>query len=138
MGSPNIEVANQEQETARLSTIERLIGTLFSPGETFQDINRKPDWILPIIVALILGIAGNFVVIKRINPDWEKIGRDQVEKSLERQGKSLSDLSGQEREAVDSRIKMGAKMGPYFAFVGPVALPIGMALLSLIFWGVVI
>src|SRR5262245_10591576 len=130
MSSPNMTAVNEEQPP-RLGTPQRLIGTLFSPGETFEDINRKPNWIVVALVAVVIAIGTNFIVLKRLNPDWEAIGRQQTEKRLQRQGKSISDLSPPEREAVNQQIKMGAKISPYIAYGAIAFLPISIVILAL-------
>jgi hypothetical protein len=128
-------VSDKQEEPARLSPHQRLIGTLFSPGETFQDINRKPDWILPLIVAMIFSFAGNFIIINRVKPDWEQLGRKQVEQRLQKQGKSLSDLSEEQRQAIEKQVKFGSKFSSYFVYIVPVFVPVLTALLALLFWG---
>ncbi len=35
----------------------RLVGVFFSPGETFADIARKPDWVAPLIVLMVFHAA---------------------------------------------------------------------------------
>ena len=139
MSRPDMGVsapAHEPEEAARMSAFERLIGTLLSPGETFQDINRKPNWLVPILLAIVFSLAGNLIIFKRIKPDWEKIAREQVEKSLESQGKTMSDLPEQQREAINNRIKMSSKISPIITIAGPFFLPIVMAILALLFWGV--
>ena len=37
-----------------LSPVARIFGVLFSPRKTFEDIVRKPSWMAPLIVELVL------------------------------------------------------------------------------------
>ncbi|MEW6732547.1 MAG: YIP1 family protein [Acidobacteriota bacterium] len=122
---------------AKLNTFQRLIGTLFSPSETFRDINAKPDLVLPLLLTLVIAVAGNFIILQRLKPDWEALTRRAIEQQLERQGKSLADLSEQERNAVDMQTKYGSQFGKIFAYVGPALAPIFVVILALIFWGAV-
>jgi Yip1-like protein len=133
MSSPNTPAVNEEQ--ARLSTVQRMIGTLFSPGETFADINRKPNWIVAALISIVIAFVVNFVVIKRLNPDWKAIGRKQVEKSLKKQGKTMADLPEEQRNAIEKQLEMGTKVSVYITYLGPLALPILMAFLALLYWG---
>jgi hypothetical protein len=133
MSSPEmgyVSTTEKQEETARLNSIQRLFGTLFSPGETFQDINRKPDWIVPMVLAIVLFVAGNFVILKRLNLDGEKITRQAIEQQLQKQGKSLSDIP---QDQLESQIKISAKIQQ----VAPIIFtPICVAFLALVFWGV--
>jgi hypothetical protein len=47
----------------------RLIGALFSPGETFEDIARKPDVLVPILVFVLIGYACTVITVPRMTFD---------------------------------------------------------------------
>ena len=40
---------------ASISAFGRIIGVLFSPKATFEDIARKPSWLLPVVISTLLG-----------------------------------------------------------------------------------
>src|SRR5205085_536814 len=66
------------EEPARLNWFQRLTNLIVSPGEVFADINRKPTIIAPLLI-LIVVISGVFYfTFWRVNPDWEKVTRDQM------------------------------------------------------------
>src|SRR5271157_5357430 len=52
---------------ASISPIGRIIGVFFSPKATFEDIVRKPSWILPLVISTILAIISTVVLNQRIN-----------------------------------------------------------------------
>ncbi|HKN21070.1 MAG TPA: YIP1 family protein [Terracidiphilus sp.] len=52
---------------------------MFSPKATFEDIVRKPSWLLPVVIATILGIASTVVLNQRIN--WRDYILQQIDKS---------------------------------------------------------
>ena len=138
MSSPDMGVgtiAEKQEETARLGTFSRLIGTIFSPGETFQDINRKPDWIVPIIVAIIFAIGGGYIIKTRLNLDPEKIARQAIEQSLQQRGKSISDLTDQQKEGIEKQVQMSVKIQKVLPVLQAIFIPIFVAILSLVFWG---
>jgi hypothetical protein len=66
MGTP-VEAAPIENAEPSKSFIERFIGIFISPGETFADIARKPDWIAPLIVCIVLFVAGMEVFLAKID-----------------------------------------------------------------------
>ena len=39
-----------DQEPAKIGAVGRIFGVLFSPGETFKDIVRKPSWFAPLVI----------------------------------------------------------------------------------------
>lgn len=68
-----------EAASSRKGGFQRIIGVLFSPGETFRDIAAKPDFLAPIIVILIVSIASSIVIAPRV--DFESAIREQMEES---------------------------------------------------------
>jgi hypothetical protein len=138
MSSPDMgvgTVSEKQEEAARLGPHQRLIGTLFSPGETFQDIGRKPDWIVPIVIAIIFTVAGNLIITNRLKVDPEAIARRAIEQSLQQRGKSISDLTDQQKEAIESQVKMSVKIQKAAPVLAAIFIPISIAFLSLLFWG---
>lgn len=64
---------------AAISPIGRIIGVLFSPKATFEDIARKPSWLLPVVISTILGIASTVVLNQHMN--WREYVLQQIDKS---------------------------------------------------------
>src|SRR5438270_3182745 len=79
----------QPEEPARMNAMQRLVGTLFSPGETFRDVNRKPTIVVAIILGMILAVAGGLFFNWKVKPDWDHIFRAQIQRQLDRSGQSL-------------------------------------------------
>ena len=63
----------------QMSAISRVFGVLFSPQKTFEDIVRKPGWLLPIVLLTVLSIAVSFGLNQRVN--WREFMSQQIEKS---------------------------------------------------------
>ena len=74
----------QPEEPARMNAMQRLVGTLFSPGETFRDINRKPTIVVAIILGMILAAAGGLFFTWKVKPDWDRLIRAQIQKQVDR------------------------------------------------------
>lgn len=55
----------------------RMVGVLFSPGQTFADIARKPDWVIPALVIIVVFLAAAVVTVPRI--DFETVMRKAME-----------------------------------------------------------
>jgi hypothetical protein len=111
---------------AQISLFGRIIGVLFSPKPTFEDIVRKPDWILPLALLAIFGLLGAVAINQRVN--WREYMSQQIEKSP-----AAAQLSAEQK---DQRIEAGAKFAPYSTYViGPIAPIAGILIVTLVMWG---
>jgi len=89
-----------------ISPLGRVLGVLFSPGKTFEDIVRKPSWITPVLVSTLLSI--DYIV-------------QQIEKSP--RGAQLSaDQKAQQAE-------VGAKFTVAIVYASGLLVPVCFALL---------
>lgn len=120
----------------KLVSIQRIVGTLLFPEETFKDINIHPNVILPLVIAIVISFTCSLIVSNRININWEQFYTKYFDQQLEKQGKTRTDLSQQEKENLNSQIKAAAKVAPYFTYISPIVFPVVIPpLLALIFWG---
>jgi hypothetical protein len=51
----------------KLNAFERIAGVLFSPGETFDDIARRPDFVVPLVLFVLLGFLSTAIVLPRFD-----------------------------------------------------------------------
>ncbi|MFB3920803.1 MAG: YIP1 family protein [Terriglobia bacterium] len=86
----------------------RWIGVYFSPGETFQDIARKPDFLFPLVAAVLSAIAVTETMLAKIG--MERIIRN----SMEIGGQAAKMTPEQIQQAVDR----GKGIGSILAHVG--------------------
>jgi hypothetical protein len=109
-----------------ISPIGRIIGVFFSPKNTFEDIVRKPGWIMPVVLLTILSIGVGFAINQRIN--WREFMSQQIEKNPR-----ASQLSAEQKE---QQIEGGARISPIFTYVfgslGPILI---ILLVTLVMWG---
>jgi hypothetical protein len=90
------------------SFVERWAGVFFSPGSTFADIVRKPDFIAPLIVAVVFSIAVKETMLAKVG--MERI----VRMTIERNGRAQT-LSP---EQINQAVTQGASMAAILAHVG--------------------
>jgi hypothetical protein len=69
----------EPQPQASISPLGRIVGVLFSPRVTFEDIARKPSWLLPVLISTILGIVSTTVLNQRMN--WREYVFQQMDKN---------------------------------------------------------
>ncbi len=123
-GAPQIQ--NEQavvEEPARLGPLSRLAGTLLSPGETFADINRKPTWIAPLLIAIISAIALSLFYDWRVKPDYLEITRQQMKQRV-RGGEMPPE------ETIQKAADISSKINWVYAIVFP---PIGILFISGVF-----
>ncbi len=111
---------------ATLSPFGRVIGVLFSPKHTFEDIARKPSWVAPILLLTVIALAMNALLANKA--DWRSFSEEQL----------MSSPRGQQIPADQKELAIdrGAKGNQYFCYVRGVVGTSFLALfLALIYWG---
>lgn len=116
------------QEQPSMSFLSRVAGVFFSPGETFDDIARKPDILAPLLVGILSTVAFSEVMLAKIG--MERIIRAQLEQS----GRASSMTPDQ----IDQAVTQGAKFGAIFThLIGVFAVPIVMLIIAAVGLGIV-
>ncbi len=111
---------------AKISPIGRIFGVLFSPKATFEDIVRKPSWLLPMAIMVVLGVLAAVSLNQRMN--WRDYVSQQIEKSPR-----ASQLSAEQK---DKQIEVGAKIAPISTYITVPLVPIvGLLVVALVMWG---
>lgn len=126
-GAPQQQDQAAVEEPARLGPFARLTGTLLSPGETFADVNRKPTWIAPMIIAIATVLASTFFFQWRVNPDWDSIMRNQIKKQMERSNQTLTE------EQMQQQVSFAKGIAKFSPIIGAVVTPIFYVILAGIF-----
>jgi hypothetical protein len=109
----------ESQPQPAISPFGRVIGVFFSPKRTFEDIARKPSWLLPVMLLVILGAIVAVALNQKMN--WREYVAQQIEKSPQ-----AAQLTPEQKE---QRITMGAKMAPYFTYIFGIPAPIVLVLI---------
>ena len=109
-----------------MSGLSRVFGVFFSPKATFEDIVRKPSWVLPFVLVTVFSIGVSFAINQRIN--WREFMSQQIEKSPR-----AANLSAEQKQ---QQIEGGAKISPIFTWAIGVCGPIlFMLVIALVMWG---
>jgi hypothetical protein len=72
--APPVEAPVPEKHSSPFS---RMVGVITSPGETFADIARRPDWVVPALAIVIVSIVVTIILVPRI--DFEGTYREAFE-----------------------------------------------------------
>lgn len=90
------------------NSFQRIAGVLFAPAETFKDIARKPDFLVPLIVLVVVGFVVTAILVPRM--DFEAAFRAQMEQS----GNQMTEAD------MERGLKMMTAIGKVMAWTGPI------------------
>lgn len=99
------------------SSFGRIFGVLFSPDSTMASIARRPTWVAPLLVLIVLSIVSGFIMSSRI--DWSAPAREAME--------GRKDVSAEQTERT---VRMAGAMGKVIAYAGPAFLVIILAIVA--------
>src|SRR5579859_2307310 len=68
-----------EAPERHIGAFGRIIGALVNPRPTFEDIARKPSWLVPILVMTVISIVLSVAINQRV--DWPQVVQQRIEKS---------------------------------------------------------
>lgn len=114
-----------------MGAFARVIGALFSPRATFQDIARKPSWLIPLLVLIILSMSITAIFGHRVG--WRAFMEKQNSQSRRTQ-QQMAQMTPEQREHM---VQMQVKIAPIAGYIGAiVGFPIVALVISAIFMGV--
>lgn len=122
---PNVQPQDVPVEPARMGAGARLIGAIMSPGETFADVNRKPDWIVPLIIMLLLTAGTTFFVNWRLKPDIEALTRTAIRKQVDKSGGQMPP-----EEQIQQQVKISKIINKFVPLIAPVGAVIWFVILT--------
>jgi len=91
-----------------MSGFSRLTGVVFEPTKTFEDIARRPTFLLPLALVVVFGLV--FFAVFSYRVGWERTIRTKMESSSQTQ-----QLSAEQRE---KQIEVGAKVASIGVYAG--------------------
>jgi hypothetical protein len=117
------DVAETVAETKGLNASQRIIGVFFSPGETFAQVDRKPNWGVPLLLLTVATFAFVYFTLSISLPEQLAMQREKMEET------------GAPSTQIDKSMEMIEKFGKIAGLVGAVVGPcIGILIASLWFW----
>jgi len=122
--STTVAAPAPDQQPAKIGAIGRIFGVLFSPGETFVDIARKPTWLAPLLLITLINLSLNIVMAGHV--DWATVSQKQIEKSKFASAR-FDQLNDQQKAAAYAQQATIAKVTRYVG--GALGMPI-LALLG--------
>jgi hypothetical protein len=118
------------QPEAKIGAIGRIIGVFFSPSETFPDIARKPTWIAPLILMIIVACALQITLARKV--DWLAATKRGIER-VPMAARQFEQLPEERRQQAFAEQAASAERSRYYRGIwGPVVF---VGFLTLIYWG---
>lgn len=105
-------------QPSRAGAVRRLIYTIAVPHEAFKSVNKRPTYLVPIIIAIVAMITGNALYYWRVNPDWEQRVRARIEQHRVTTGETMTS------EQVQKQISFAKIVGKFFIVLPIVTVPL--------------
>jgi len=90
------------------SSLGRFLGALVKPVETFRSIARRPTWVAPLLVLLLVSGGSGYLLLNRVDRD---AFREQTRAQIVKQGREPSE------QQLDIAEKIAFTVGPLFGVV---------------------
>ena len=101
---------------ATISPFGRIIGVFFSPKATFEDIVRKPAWVAPMLLLIVISIGLSITLVRRA--DWVEVSKEQIAKS-KFASRQIDQLSEGQKQAAYEQAAARSKVVRYVrGFIG--------------------
>lgn len=110
----------------RKNSFARLVGVFVAPTETFEDIARKPDILVPLLILAVVGIVTTILVMPHL--DFDAVVAQQAEQIR----KSSPNVSDADLAQMARFTKAIAKVGGYAATL---VMIVGYLVIALVLWG---
>ena len=122
---PPAEVPKEQPERSEVGT---LVNIFFEPGRTFEDLRRKPRFIMATIIVALLVTAWNFGLYYKFG---EKAVRQVVVEQIDKSGQAGS-MGPEQKEGI---VDMNMTIGKVVRFAMPVLFVLICLLGALCYWG---
>src|SRR5450631_2289255 len=96
-----------------MTELGRLGGVFFEPGKVFADLAEKPRWVVPVVIAIVIGLIFVYSLSSRV-------GWDQTIRTAMANNPRTADLTVAQKEEA---IRRGAQFAGGIAWVGAVIGP---------------
>lgn len=108
----------EAEPQAKISPIGRVIGVFFSPKATYEDIARKPSWLVPLILSTIFSLIAVTALNQRTN--W----RDYISQQMDKNPRAAQ-LTPEQKE---KQLDVSAKFTVAIVYASGLLVPILAAL----------
>lgn len=115
------------EEAAQMSEVGTLANIFFEPGRTFEDLRRKPRFILATLAIIIVITGFQFLFL-------QKMGEDRVRRFMTEQIEKNPQVASMSPEQKEQTINMQMRISSISRYLLPVFVIIGLLLGGLLYW----
>ncbi|MEW6737925.1 MAG: YIP1 family protein, partial [Acidobacteriota bacterium] len=112
------------EQTSQLGMLERFAGLFFYPVEVFQDLNRRPTWVTPVLISIVMVILSGIVLSYRAKIDWEQFIRSRIEAS----GSSMPSDS-----VIQEQVNIAKRVANFTLLINGIAIPVTYIAIAVIY-----
>jgi len=94
------------------NSFSRIAGVFFAPGETFASIVRRPDFVVPLVILLVVSLLTGVIIAQKV--DFKEIAREAVEASP-RASRMPADALEKQVNMMGGFMKVAAYGSPVFS-----------------------
>jgi len=121
------QLVQTEDQTPRMSEAATLGNIFFSPSETFEDLRRKPRFVLALLLMLAALTAYQFLFMQKMGEDRM---RSSIAEQMDKSSWTQSMTPEQKQQAIESSVNTSA----YTRYLLPLIFLIVFAIGGLIYW----
>lgn len=122
------QIQAEEKEEAEMSEVATVANVFFEPGRTFEDLRKKPRFIIAFVILAVLTTAFVFAF-------QTKIGEDQMRRFIRTQQEQSAQMQSATEEQKQQAVDIGMTIQKVVTFAFPVFMAIGFLIGGLIYWG---
>lgn len=116
-----------QKEEPQMSELSTLTSIFFEPGRTFEDLRRKPRFVMALAVIIVMVWAFSFAFYYKVGEDgFRRFSAEQLDKNPQAQGMTPE----QKSNAVDLNMTIIS----VFRYALPILIILGVAIGGLIYW----
>ncbi len=109
-----------------MGEFSRITGVFFDPKKAFEDIAKRPTWIVPVVLLMIAVLAVSITMSQRVG--WERIVRHGMETSSRAQ-----QMTPEQREQA---VTVGVKIASIMGYAGIIFVPVVYVIIAGVLLGV--
>jgi uncharacterized membrane protein len=111
---------------AGMGEFSRITGVFFDPRKTFEDIAKRPTWLVPVVLIVVFGLLVSITMSQRVG--WERI----VQQGMDASSRAQQMTPEQRQQA----IAIGVKFASIMAYTAVVLVPVFFAIMAGVLTGV--
>jgi len=117
VGQDNVIATPAPGAEPKPNPFQRIIGVLFSPDATFASIARRPDWVVPLVLLLLVALCAGVIMAPHM--DFGAAASEAMA-----QNKNASP------EQIDKAVRISASIGKVLMYIAPVLSLIGLLVIA--------